>query len=117
MSAGLYNIYLEQGAAFHKQITVRYANRLPFDLTDYDVKMQIRPDFDGPLTLNLTGTDYFPANDLPNGRFVLHIGADITALMAAGNYKYDLVLFNTTDATDIFRLLQGKVIVNPRITI
>lgn len=116
MSAGRYDIYVEKGATWRKQFTVRYKGGLPIDLTDYIPHMQIRPDFDGPLTLDLTGSTYFPDNDLPNGRFVVYLGADKTVLLAPGRYRYDLELYDSTDATNIFRLVEGRLTVAPEIT-
>lgn len=116
MSAARFDIYVEQGATFRKQFTVRYKNGLPIDLSAYTPRMHIRPYVEGPLTLSVIGATFFPANDLVNGRFVLKIGADQTALIAAGRYRYDLELYNASDATDILRLLEGQVNISAEIT-
>jgi len=120
MPAGVYDIYIEQGATFTMDATYTTDGTTPIPLTGYSGRGQIRASaVDTTVLASFTITIPNPANG------VVHcvIDADDTALIPTtgtnyaklSNYYYDIELYTTADA-DVIRLLNGKVSVSPNLT-
>jgi hypothetical protein len=125
MSAGRYDITLEQGATFDLPLTYRDPAGIPVDLTGYSARMQIReaPDsavlveFNSALTANgfiLLAGSAEDREDGANGNIrILLSSANATALPRFAG-RYDLELDDGSGY--VIRLLEGQFRVEPEIT-
>lgn len=115
MSAGSYDITIEQGATFTRQMTVTQ-NGSAWNITGYTVRMQIRSD-PASSTIILTcstGSDGRIVLTTPaSGIFTITISAATTATLTAGEYVYDLEL---ESASVVTRLLEGRCMISAEVT-
>ena len=116
----LVNIEIEQGATWRKAIDVAIAGDA-LDLTDYDVRMQIRPqyaDYTDTILLDATITnDRIIIHDqqTETGRFTVEFDAATTqALQTDSKAFYDIEL--ESPAGTVIRLLAGRVNVFREVT-
>lgn len=113
MSAGIYNITIEEGATFQKQITYKDANGNVIDLTDVtDARAQMRPTIaSGSSTAFTVAVDADPTTG------IIHwsMSATTTAGLSAPSTQYYDLEIEFADGT-VRRLLQGTVTVDPEVT-
>ena len=110
MSAGTYNIVMEQGATFSQELTWKI-DKNPVDLSGYSARMQVRGSGSGNristrLALSLTSE----AGDITlggsAGTILIEISAsDASNVIPAGKYFYDLELESPNG--EVTRLLKG----------
>ena len=122
MTAGKLNIVIEVGAKYTKQLTWNDSTGTPIDTSLYTAEMHIREAVDSVATL-LELRSNAPAVDEGSitlsggdGGILLEIGADVTDDITWVSGVYDLELTLIADATDIKRLLEGKVKSIPNVT-
>ena len=122
MTAGKLNLTMEVGAKFTKQLTWNDSTGSPIDTSLYTAEMHIRVTVDAATTL-LELRSNAPAVDEGSitlsggdGGILLEVGADVTDDITWPAGVYDLELTLIADATDIKRLLEGKVKANPNVT-
>lgn len=113
MSAGTYNIVIEQGADFNKSLSLTDNSGDPFDLSNYSaVNGQIRRHYNSEtVSANFTCTI---TGDGTAGQIAWGLNATGTAAIEPADHLYDLELV-ANDGT-ITRLLEGSVTVKPNIT-
>ena len=105
------NLTIDQGSDFFSSVSVEGANGLPFDLTGYTARGQIRRSF--------TSTTAYPFTALVNnptdGEIEISLGNTATTQMKPGRYLYDIeiVQANTGERT---RVVEGQVEVTPGVT-
>ena len=109
-----YNLVCDQATTFNFQFQILNDNT-PWDLTNYDVVMTVRP-FVGASTTTVVATNANGriAIDGPNGRITVTINAATTGAITAGRYAYDLVV---DSGSVITRILEGKFVVTGAVTI
>jgi hypothetical protein len=116
MSAGRYDIEIEQGATFSETLTLRDSNKDLVDLTDYTAKMHVRENIDDTTTL-LTSEGVSPTITLTlggvAGTVTIAISDDTTAALSFASAVYDLILISTTET---IRLLAGTVTLSQAVT-
>jgi hypothetical protein len=125
MSAGRYDIVLEQGATF--DLPLRYLDNAgtPVNLSSYSARMQVReaPDsvllveFNSALTAN--GAIFMNGaaedrSDGANGNIRVFMSAANSAALPRFSGRYDLELVDSSSYT--IRLLEGQFRVEPEIT-
>lgn len=114
MPAGNYDLYIEQGATFNKQLTWKDSVGNPVNLTGYTARLQIRTSLTESTTIaSLTqGSGITLGGAL--GTIVLLLSAVQTAAITQTKGVYDLEL-QSGDGT-VTRLLEGKVTIKPEVT-
>ena len=109
-----YNLVCDQATTFNFQFQVLNDNT-PWDLTNYDVVMTVRPFVGASTTTVVATTDNGMISvDGPNGRITVTLSAVTTGNIAASRYSYDLVVDSGSVVT---RLLEGKFVVTGAVTI
>jgi len=130
MSAGRYNLYIEQGATFKIDLAYKDSTGDPVDLSYYTGRMQIRPTATSDtvyLTLSSsynsdgTGLHFSGSNDNlpPTSGTVGVIIASCTSsdLSWSGDAHYDLELYSGSgDCAYTIRLIEGRVRLSNEVT-
>ena len=114
MTAGIYDITIEQGATFQMSLTWNDNTGSPINLSGYSARMQVRTSYEAEETLvSLTslGGDIVLGGAL--GTIAITIAASVTETLQIDEGVYDLELVNGLTVT---RLLQGKATVSREVT-
>lgn len=114
MTPGKYNMICPQGATFTKRLTWTIAD-VPVDLTGYTGRMQARVSYGSkcdPIFTLTTENGGISVDD--EGNIDLFIESDDTENFVPKEYLYDLEL---TSSSERYRLVEGKFIVTPEVTI
>jgi hypothetical protein len=102
------NLVVDQGTNFIYNIYLIDEDGNIFDISDYTANAQIRKTYTSTsnvaITTNITGA---------SGLISLTMNAATTSLLTQTRYVYDLEL---TDGTNVSRILEGFVTVNPGVT-
>ena len=115
MSAGIHNIYVEQGATYSRSFTWKISGN-PVNLTGYSARLQVRRDrsTDPMIYLTSAAGGGITLNGA-TGRIDVLISATGTASLFAGRHRYDLELEDGSGF--VTRLLKGTFIVSSEETI
>lgn len=105
------NLTIDQGSDFQTTITVEGSNGLPFDLTGYSARGQIRRSYTSTTAYSFTAT----ITDPTDGEINIFLDNSVTAAMKAGRYLYDVEIVQTS-SSDVTRVIEGQVEITPRIT-
>jgi hypothetical protein len=108
-----YNLVCDQATTFNFAFQILNDNT-PWNLTNYDVTMTVRPFVGASTTTVVASTDNGSISvDGPNGRITVTLSAATTAAIVASRYSYDLVVDSGSVVT---RILEGKFIVTGAVT-
>jgi hypothetical protein len=114
MTAGLYDITIEQGATFQMSLTWKDSNNAPVNLTGYTARMQVRTNYEAEDTLvSLTSPSGGIVLGGVLGTIAITIDASVTQSLQIDEAVYDLELVNGATVT---RLLQGKATISREVT-
>jgi hypothetical protein len=114
MTAANLDFVIEQGATFRHTLLVKQGG-LPFDLTSYDVRMQVRKSYTvEALLLALTIANGRIVVTPENGQIDLVIDADDTETLEFKDGVYDLEIESA--GGQVTRLIQGIVTLSPEVT-
>lgn len=111
MSAGIYNITIDQGSDFALDLTLREDDSA-FDLTGYSARAQLRRRKNDS---SPAATFVCTIPDAAAGSIKIELANSVTATLSAGIYYYDLELYQNSDAV-VQRVLQGKAQITREIT-
>ena len=113
MSAGKYNINVEQGTTYSVRFTYKDDTNNPVDLTDYTAQIQFRETKDATTTIydSSTGGDITLGG--VDGTIDLSINTATTTAFDFDNCVYDLEL--TLD-NETIRLIEGRVYLSKEVT-
>lgn len=111
MSAGKFNMVVEQGSTFRKQLQVKGSDGTPVNLTGYQVRGQIRIAFED---VNPTASFTCTITDAVNGIVEIVLTATLTEDLSFTKGVYDIELVAPGGA--VTRLLQGNVILSKEVT-
>ena len=112
MAAGYQELFIEKGSDFNTSITLDDVDGLPYDLSGYTAKSQIRKSY---YSANTTAEFIISINDPTTGVIGLTLDSANTANMAAGRYVYDVIIKNNQNVKT--RVLEGIVNVLPQVTV
>ena len=112
MSAGTYNLVIDQGSDFAIDLTITEQSAAK-NLTGYSGRAQIRSTHSssavaGSFVCTVVG-------NATDGVMKLSIAASVTTAMTPGAYVYDLEIFTAGDVV-VKRLIEGTVTINPEVT-
>lgn len=105
--AANYTLNIEAGATFKRQFEYTNDDGTVFNLTGYTALMHIRESADAALALAVV-----PTIDVPTGTISVTITAAQTSTLSLPKYVYALEL---TSASNVIRLVEGKVAVSPEV--
>jgi len=122
MIAGIYNLFIEQGATFTRLIEIEYPDpddvtiMLPYDLSGHSASMQIRRTIDSS-TAQITLTDSngrieMQPNDSDNA-MRLNLTPDETASLTSDGV-YDIEIEDASG--NVQRILRGTVTISLQVT-
>lgn len=109
MSAGTYNIKIDQGSDFSLQLTVQEDGTAK-NLAGFSARAQLRPTIDSS---TLTATFTCTITDSTNGILTMSLPYTTTENVGVGQYYYDLELFTASTSQ---RLIQGTATVAGEVT-
>lgn len=113
MAAGKYDFTIEQGSTVDFSIQYKDINGIPINLTDYDARMQLRPDFadfttveyltlSSSLDIDNTGLHIMPTS----GSIRIYISAEKTDTLTFDTSLYDLEIYS---GSFVNRLMEGII--------
>ena len=109
MSAGTYNIKIDQGSDFSLQLTVQEDGSAK-NLAGFSARAQMRPTIDYS---TLTATFTCTITDSANGILTMALPYTTTDDITVGQYYYDLEIFTGSTSQ---RLIQGSATVSGEVT-
>lgn len=115
MSAGIYDIYIEQGATYNQPLVWKDSSGTTVNVTGYTARMQIRKTVDATtIILTLTTENGRITVGGSNGLITLLVSATDTAALTSFCGVYDLEVISPTGV--VTRLLEGQVEVSKEVT-
>ena len=105
------NLTIDQGSTFFSAVSVEGANGLPFDLTGYTARGQIRRSYASTTAYPFTAL----INNAAEGEIEISLGNTATSQMKAGRYVYDIEIVQSS-TNDVTRVVEGQVEVTPGVT-
>lgn len=111
------NLKINQGATFRHTLTIKDANGVVIDLTDYTARMQIRDKVGGTVLLELTTENDRIVITPVEGKIELVITAADTEAITWISGVYDFELVNMIGLVEeVNRLFEGRVSVSREVT-
>jgi hypothetical protein len=120
MGAGSHDFECEQGSTFRHVINYADANDVAINLANYKARMQVRYARSGEadLVVQLNETNgRAVVTDAAAGEITLIIDSAATAALVGGNYYYDLEIYSADNPPAVERLLEGRFLVDPEVTV
>lgn len=104
------DIFIDQGSTYSSTIDVLDANGLPFNLTGYFARGQIRKTYSSINAINFI----ININEPNAGKVNISLLAATTRSMKAGRYVYDVEIYNSNG--HVIRISEGQVEISPSST-
>lgn len=115
MPAGLYDLLIEQGATFVKDIVWKDGYGVAVDVVGYTARMQIRPHTSSDtVMLSATTENGYIVIGPEAGTIHISIPATVTAALTQSRGVYDLEMVDPDGV--VTRLLQGGVAISKEVT-
>ena len=130
MSAGKYNFTIEQGATLDFEIAYKDSASVAIDLTDYQARMQVRPNVGSSEVfftlssslspcgtgLNMSGSDSL--NPPTSGTIGIHLSAVSSSQLDFDKAVYDLEISSGSgNCYVVTRVLEGKIKLSKNVTL
>tara|TARA_B100001059_G_scaffold38757_1_gene31347 strand:- start:2705 stop:3043 length:339 start_codon:yes stop_codon:yes gene_type:complete len=111
MSAGTYNLVIDQGSDFALDLVIKQSGTA-LNLTNYSGRAQLRTvhtasSASASFTVTVTNAS--------EGALKLQLPGSTSKNLAAGQYVYDLEIFTSSD-TIVKRIVEGTVTLTPEVT-
>jgi hypothetical protein len=107
MAAGKYNVKADQGSTFVLDFIVSTDN-VPWNLTGYTARMQVRAFTSSPDTILDLSTDSEIVLT-SGGRVTVTVSAAVMSDVVAGKHYYDIELVSA--GNEVTRILEGRFVV------
>ena len=111
MSAGTYNLVIDQGSDFALDLVIKQSGSA-LNLSNYSGRAQLRTSV---LASSVSATFTVSVTDAANGALKMQLPAATSTGLAAGQYVYDLEIFTSADAI-VKRIVGGTVTITPEVT-
>lgn len=108
--ANINNLFVDAGSDYAVVITAAAANGMPLNLTDFEVKSQMRKSYQSSLAHTFTSEVINPVL----GKIKLSLTANQTQEIMPGRWLYDVEITKSDGARK--RIAEGVVTVTPQIT-
>lgn len=106
------NLVIDQGSTFSISITVSDYTGSAIDLTGYTLRSQLRKSYHSNTYTSFTVV----SNDPTDGEITLSLTATQTSALKYGRYVYDVEIVSPAPASEVTRILEGIITVNPEVT-
>lgn len=134
ITAAVKNYIIDQGSEWRRSIRLQQPSGDPVDLTGCTARMQIRRAVEGEIIAELTTDNGRLVIDEAAGRISMHIPSAVTDAFTTDGLLvdritegsktktgpvavYDLeVLFPTDTDPDVYRFLEGRMLINAQVT-
>lgn len=132
MAAGRYNFQIEQGSTVDFTINYTDSDNVPIDLTDYQARMDIRPDagsstlyatLSSSINTDFSGIHMEPPNPngpgtLPksSGSLRIYISAATSSAFDFRAAQYDLEIYSGSTPTTVNKILVGQINLTKEVT-
>ena len=111
MSAGTYNLVIDQGSDFALDLVIKEAGAA-LDLSNYTGRAQLRTSV---AASSASATFSVTVTNASEGALKMQLAAATSTALAAGQYVYDLEIYTANDSI-VKRILQGDVTITPEVT-
>lgn len=111
MSAGTYNLVVDQGSSYALDLVIKQGGSA-MDLTNYTGRAQIRTTH---TATSASASFTVTKTNASGGVLKMELSPATTAALAPGQYVYDLEIYTTSDAI-VKRILQGEITLTPEVT-
>jgi len=111
MSAGTYNLVIDQGSDFALDLVIKQAGTA-LNLTNYSGRAQLRSSVEAS---SASASFTVTITNAANGALKMQLPAGTSSNIAAGQYVYDLEIF-TANNSIVKRIIQGEVTITPEVT-
>ena len=111
MSAGTYNLVIDQGSDFALDLIIKQSGSA-LNLTNYTGRAQLRTSVDAS---SVSATFSVTVTNAANGALKMQLPAATSSGISAGQYVYDLEIFTANDSI-VKRIIQGDVTLTPEVT-
>tara|TARA_B100000902_G_C26708313_1_gene620651 strand:- start:249 stop:587 length:339 start_codon:yes stop_codon:yes gene_type:complete len=111
MSAGTYNLVIDQGSDFALDLVIKQSGTA-MNLTNYTGRAQLRTSVDAS---SASATFTVTKTNATGGALKLELSAATSTSLAAGQYVYDLEIYTASDSV-VKRILQGNATITPEVT-
>ena len=110
MSAGTYNLVVDQGSDFALDLVIKQAGAA-LNLSSYSGRAQLRTAHSAS---SASASFTVTVTNATEGALKIQLSASTTTSLAAGQYVYDLEI--TSSAGTVTRIIQGNITVTPEVT-
>lgn len=114
MSAGVYDLVIEQGATLNTTFTWKDPSGTPINLTGYSARAMFRPDYRSNTILSLSTSDGTIVITGASGIISFNVPASTTSYLSTGNGVWDLELISSSGI--VTRLVGGSYDVSAEVT-
>ncbi len=111
MSAGTYNLVIDQGSDFALDLVIKEAGSA-LNLSNYSGRAQLRTSVTASST---SATFTVSVTNASEGALKMQLPAATSSGISAGQYVYDLEIFTSADSI-VKRIIQGNVTITPEVT-
>ena len=111
MSAGTYNLVIDQGSDFALDLVIKEAGSA-LNLSNYSGRAQLRTS----VTASSASASFtVTVTNAANGALKMQLPAATSSGISAGQYVYDLEIY-TANNSIVKRIMQGEVTITPEVT-
>lgn len=111
MSAGTYNLVIDQGSDFALDLVIKQSGTA-LNLANYSGRAQLRTSVDAS---SVSASFSVTVTNAANGALKMQLPAATSSGISAGQYVYDLEIFTANDSI-VKRIIQGNVTLTPEVT-
>ena len=111
MSAGTYNLVIDQGSDFALDLVIKEGGSA-LNLANYSGRAQLRTS----VTASSASASFtVTVTNAANGALKMHLPAASSSGISAGQYVYDLEIYTSGDSI-VKRIMQGEATITPEVT-